>query len=114
MQRIESNFIVKGTRENYKMNEESVTDTVARRFLLGDVDDLERERIERLFISGPEINTRILHAENDLIEDYPEISLTQSDRDKFLGRYGYTAAEHQKLRIAKSIKEFDDAESRLT
>jgi hypothetical protein len=114
MKRIESNFIVKGTRENDKMNEESVTDTLARRFLLGDVDDLERERIERLFISEPEINTRILLAEDDLIEDYLENSLTPSDRDKFLGRYGYTAAERQKLRIAKSIKEFAAAEARLT
>jgi len=114
MKRIESNFIVKGTRENDKMNEESVTDTLARRFLLGDVDDFERERIERLFISEPEINTKILLAEDDLIEDYLENSLTPSDRDKFLGRYGYTAAERQKLRIAKSIKEFAAAEARLT
>jgi len=114
MKRIESNFIVKGTRENDKMNEESVTDTLVRRFLLGDVDDLETERIERLFISEPEINTKILLAEDDLIEDYLENSLTPSDRDKFLGRYGYTAAERQKLRIAKSIKEFAAAEARLT
>ncbi|HBB96513.1 MAG TPA: hypothetical protein DC054_14090 [Blastocatellia bacterium] len=114
MQRIESNFIVKGTRENDKMNEESVTDTLARRFLLGEVDDFERKRIERLFISEPEINTKILLAEDDLIEDYLENSLTPSDRDKFLGQYGYTAAERQKLRIAKSIKEYAAAEARLT
>lgn len=95
------------------MNEESVTDTLARRFLLGDVDDLERERIERLFISEPEINTKILLAEDDLIEDYLENSLTPSDRDKFLGQYGYAAAERRKLRIAKSIKEYAAAEARL-
>ena len=96
------------------MNEESVTDTLARRFLLGDVDDLERERIERLFISEPGINTKILLAEDDLIEDYLENSLTPSDRDKFLGQYGVTAAERQKLRIAKSIKEYAANEARLT
>ena len=93
------------------MNKESVTDTLARRFLLGDVDDVERERIERLFISEPEINTKILLAEDDLIEDYLEDSLTPSDRGKFLGQYGYTAAERQKLRIAKSIKEYAAAEA---
>ena len=114
MKRIEGNFIVKGTRENDKMNEESMTDTLARRFLLGDVDDLERERIERLFISEPEINTKILLAEDDLIEDYLENSLTPSDRNKFLGQYGVTAAERQKLRIARSIKEYAAAEARLT
>ena len=95
------------------MNEESVTDTLARRFLLGDVDDLERERIERLFISQPEINTKILLAEDDLVEDYLENSLTPSDRDKFLNQYGYTAAERRKLRIAKSIKEYAAAEARF-
>ena len=96
------------------MSEESVTDTLARRFLLGDVDDLERERIERLFISEPEINTKILLAEDDLIEDYLEDSLTPSDRGKFLDQYGHTAAKRQKLRIAKSIKEYAAAEARLT
>lgn len=96
------------------MSEESVTDTLARRFLLGDVDDLERERIERLFISEPEVNTKILLAEDDLIEDYLEDSLTPSDRGKFLNQYGSTAAERQKLRITKSIKEYAAAEGRLT
>jgi hypothetical protein len=38
MKRNESNFIVRGTREADKMNEESLTDTLARRFLLGDVE----------------------------------------------------------------------------
>jgi hypothetical protein len=96
------------------MSEESVTDSLARRFLLGDVDALERERIERLFISEPEINTKILLAEDDLIEDYLEDSLTPSDRDKFLGQYGSTTAERQKLRITRSIKEYAAAEARFT
>jgi len=93
------------------MKEEFVTDALVRQFLLGDVDEEVRQRIEGLFISDPEVNERILILEDDLIEDYLESSLTPSDRDKFLARYGHTPEERQKLRIAKAIKEYAVAEA---
>lgn len=94
------------------MREEFVNDVALRRFLLGDVDDDERQRIESLFISDAEANTRILTAEDDLFEDYLENTLTASDRDKFLLQYGRTPQQRRRLRIDGSIKKYAVAEAR--
>lgn len=96
------------------MKDEFVTDVEITRFLLGEVDDEERHRIESLFISDPESREKILIAENDLIDDYLEDCLTASDRNKFLAQYGYTPQQRRKLRIGKSIKEYAVAEAVLT
>jgi hypothetical protein len=93
------------------MKDELVTDAALRRFLLGDVDDDERQRVERLFICDSEASKRILMAEDHLIEEYLENSLTTSDRDKFLVQYGHTAQQQRKLRIARSIKDYAVAEA---
>lgn len=87
------------------MKDELVTGAEIRRFLLGDVGDDMRERIESLFISDPASRERILIAENELIEDYLEDSLTASDKARFLAQYRHTPHQRRKLRIAKSIKE---------
>ena len=88
-----------------------MTDAALRQFLLGAVDDEERQRIEKLFMTDSEANKRILVAEDDLIEEYLENSLTASDRDKFLVQYGHTPQRRRKLRIARSIKEYAVAEA---
>ena len=44
------------------MKEESVTDGLLRQFLLGRVDDEERQRIESLFITDPQSRERVLAA----------------------------------------------------
>lgn len=87
------------------MKEGFATDAEIRQFLLGDVDEEERERIERRFISDPEAYKKIVVVEDELIEDYLEGSLTASDRDKFLAQYGHTPEERRRLRIIKAIKE---------
>lgn len=96
------------------MKDEFVTDVEITRFLLGDVDDEERQRLESLFISVHESRERILIVENDLIDDYLEDCLSASDRDKFVARYGYAPQQRRKLRIARSIKEYAVAKGKLT
>jgi hypothetical protein len=96
------------------MKEEFVTSAIARRFLLGDVDNEERQRIEGLFVSDAEANKKILLAEEDLIEEYLENSLTGPEREKFLQQYGHTPEQRRKLRIAKSIKDYALVEAKLT
>jgi len=93
------------------MNEKPMTKTVARRFLLGAVDDSERERIESLFIIDTETQETILIAEDELIEEYLEGSLSESEAAKFLGQYARGPRQRRKLRIAKSIREFAQAEA---
>ena len=88
------------------MKEDAATDTLLRQYLLGKVEDDERERIESLFITDSHMRDRVLAAEQELIDDYLEDLLSTADREMFLSLYGYTAAQQRKLRIAKSIQEW--------
>lgn len=96
------------------MKEQLVTDAQVRRFLLGDVDDSERQAIESIFMSDAESNEKILLAEDDLFEDYLENSLTAADRNRFLAQYGNTAKQRRKLRIAGSVKEYAIGEGQMS
>ena len=88
------------------MNEEPVSDTLLRQFLLGQVDDQERQRLESMFVAGALSNERVMAAEQHLLDDYLDDSLTAADRERFLAQYGETPAEQRKLRIAKSIQQW--------
>jgi len=88
------------------MKEEILTDAVLRQFLLGKLDDEQRERIESLFLTDSQARERVLAVEQDLIEDYLEDGLTLADKAEFLSRYGQTAAQQRQLRINKSIKDW--------
>ena len=94
------------------MKDESVSDASLRQFLLGKMNEDERERIESLFLTDPIMRERVLAVEQDLIEDYLEDSLSVSDREEFVLRYAQTAEQQRKLRITKSIKEWAIAEDR--
>ena len=93
------------------MNEELVADVELRQFLLGYVDDKERERIESLFVTNP-LRERMLAAEQELIEEYLEDSLKPADKEKFIEQYAVTPAQRRKLRITKSIKDWAIAEAK--
>ena len=92
------------------MKDESVTDASLRQFLLGKMNENERERIESLFLTDPNMRERVLAVEQDLIEDYLEDALSVSDREEFVLRYAQTAEQQRKLRITRSIKEWAIAE----
>jgi hypothetical protein len=83
-----------------------ITDALLRQFLLGKVDDEERQRLESLYLTDSTMRERVLAVEQELIEDYLEDSLSPGDREEFLLRYGQTAEQQRKLRITKSIKDW--------
>lgn|ERR1700741_2479485 len=88
------------------MNEELPTDALLREFLLGKMDDEQSARIENLFLTDPAARERVLVIEQELIEDYLEDGLTPDDRERFVLRYGQTAAQQQQVRISKAIKDW--------
>jgi hypothetical protein len=93
------------------MNDESIDDAFLREFLLGNVTDEERGRIEDLFLTDPQAKERVLGVEQDLIEDYLEGTLTTADRERFVSRYAQTPEQRRRLRITKSIKDWAIAET---
>jgi uncharacterized protein YggT (Ycf19 family) len=96
------------------MSEERLTDALLREFLLGKVDEQQRERIESLFLTNSQAHERVVAAEQDLIDDYLENSLAAADRELFLARYGQTPAQQRQLRINKAIKDWALRESAST
>ena len=88
------------------MKEEPVTDALLRQFLLGAVGDQERQRLESMFVTGALSRERVEAAEQHLMDDFLEDSLTPEDKERFLAQYGETSAEKRKLRIAKSIHDW--------
>ena len=93
------------------MREEILTDALLREFLLGKVSDDDRERIENLFLTDSQAHERVLAAEQDLIEDYLEESLTSADEERFVSLYAQTDEQRRKLRITKSIIDWAVAEA---
>jgi hypothetical protein len=96
------------------MEEEILTDTLLRQYLLRRVDDEERQRIEKLFMTDSRARDRVLIAEQELIEDYLEDSLTTGDKQVFLSHYARTPEQRRKLRINKSIKHWAVTEAEAT
>ena len=92
------------------MNGPSRSEELLRQFLLGEVDDAERERIEALFLTDTQFKEQLLAAEQSLIDDYLEERLTVEHRESFLSQYGASHNQRRKLRIAKSIKEYAEAQ----
>jgi len=88
------------------MKEEGATDALLRQFLLGRVEDEERQRIESLFITDSQMKDKVLAAEQKLIDDYLDDCLTTADKEAFLLFHGDTAAQRRKLEIARSIQEW--------
>ncbi|HXQ70583.1 MAG TPA: hypothetical protein VN844_08860 [Pyrinomonadaceae bacterium] len=95
------------------MKEETIGEAVLREFLLGGLDDEQRDQIETQLLTDSQTRERILAAEQDLIEDYLEGSLTNADREKFISLYARTSEERRKLRITRSIKDWAIAETAL-
>lgn len=83
-----------------------MTGAFLREFLLGELADEDRERIESLYLTDDETRERVLDAEQDLIEDYLEGSLSREETERFVLRYARTFEQRQKLRITKSIKDW--------
>ena len=88
------------------MKEDLLTDDILRQYLLGKVDEGQRARIEQLFITDSRARLRVLAAEQDLLEDYLEDSLTAEDKAIFLSHYAQTPDQRRKLRINKTIKDW--------
>ena len=92
------------------MSETSNDEVRIRRFLLEDLDEEERERVEELFLTDSETRDSLLMAEDELIEEYLEGSLQGVDREKFRGVFAATPQLRRKVRIAQSLRSLTKAD----
>ena len=92
-----------------RMTDNSVDDAALRRFLLGNVDETERERIEKLFIIGS-LRERMFVAEDVLLEEYLDDLLSEADKQRFLAQFGNDPNQRRRLGIHRSIRDWAIAE----
>lgn len=92
------------------MREVTPDELKIRRFLLGDLEEAERERFEELFLTDPDFNEKVLIAERELIDDYLEGELDQTESERFREVFGTAPAQLRKLRIAESVRNYAKSE----
>jgi hypothetical protein len=88
------------------MAELTTEDLRMRQFLLGELDEKEREELEQLVLSEGNTRDKLSMAEDDLIEEYLEGSLQGDARERFLCEFLSIPHQRNKLRIAKSLRRF--------
>ena len=85
---------------------ESKQETVIRRYLLGKLNDDDREQLEQRLITDRDYMEEVLMVEEELLEDYVSGKLPESDRDPFAKNYLSAPRQKQKLRIARALDKY--------
>jgi hypothetical protein len=91
------------------MREVTHDEVKIRRFLLGDLEEAEREGLEELFLTDLTFRDQVLMVESELIDEYLGGELDQNDANKF--RQVFVVPEQlRKLRIARSVRNYAQSE----
>ena len=73
------------------------------RYLLGELPDDERLRLEEEYLADPALFARLLAAEDDLIDAYARGTLTAEARARFEERYRRTGDQQQRIAFAGAL-----------
>ena len=76
-----------------------------RRYLLGDVSEEERERLERRLIAEDDLYQQMLMAEDDLIDEYVSGALPEQDGAKFSRHFLQAPELRQDVRFAVALRQ---------
>ena len=76
-----------------------------RKYLLGGLEEEERERIEERVFTDAEFRDRILDVEEDLIEEYAEGALDETERQRFRAMFSSSAQRQLDVRIVEELKQ---------
>jgi hypothetical protein len=77
-------------------------DRVLRRFLLGELAEPDRERVEQQFFEDADCFERVLQIEEDLLAAYDRNTLGQEDRASFERQYFATAEGRQRIALGRA------------
>ncbi len=80
--------------------------SLMRRYLLGAVDEGEREQVEERFFLDPEYHAELLGAEEDLVGDYLENNLSAQDRSLFRRHYLATPQKLQSVQLTAALRRY--------
>jgi len=76
-----------------------------RRYLLGDLPQEERARLENRYLADAEVFEEFLAIENDLIDSYVKGQLTEDDRQKLETAYLNSPQRRERVEFARALSE---------
>lgn len=84
---------------------------LVRRYLLGEIADAERERVERRFMTDSEYREMVQVIEVELIDDYLAGHLSDEERVRFDSYFLATTRQTQKVEMAKALDRYFSVEA---
>lgn len=88
------------------MREENEDKMLIRRFLLGELSEEERQRVEELCMVDGGYRESVLTVEGELIEDYLEGSLSEHEGRRFAEQFLSSPAHRRKVQVLRAVKRF--------
>lgn len=88
------------------MREDNEDKMLIRRFLLGELDGGERQRVEELFMVDGGYRENVLTVEGELIEDYLEGSLSEHEGQRFAERFLSLPGQRRKVQVLRAVKKY--------
>lgn len=88
------------------MSQNVMNESIARRFLLGDLPLEERERVEELAFDDPETFALMQSAQDDLIDDFVNGELSPEERERFQNYFLAQPGRRQDLRIGRALQQY--------
>jgi hypothetical protein len=83
---------------------DSNDDGLLTRYLLGDLPEDERERLQAEYLADDALFARLLSAEDDLLDRYARGALAEPDRLRFEERFGQTPAQIRRVSFAHALR----------
>lgn len=88
------------------MNEQVLSDGVARQFLLGQLPPEEQGRIEELAFQDPDTFAFLQAAEDDLVDEFLYNELSSDEKQLFTTNFLTKPGRRQNVRIARALKQY--------
>jgi anti-sigma factor RsiW len=83
-----------------------ISDDTIRCYFLGTLDEEECQRVEECLISDRDFFEQAMIAEDELIDEYLDGRLSDSEKKRFVIHFLVTPRQRQKLKRARAIKRF--------
>ena len=74
-----------------------------RRYLLGELPDDERERLQAAYFADDALFARLLGVEDALVDAYVRGELTEGERARFEQRFGLTGRQLDRVKVARML-----------
>ena len=77
-----------------------------RKYLLGELDEYEREQLEQRVITNPDYKEEVLIMEEELLQEFVNGTLSATELDSFMKVYSSSPAQRRKVKIAQALNKY--------